>query len=179
MLLKILFVAAVAFGVLAVVIASKPGEFRVTRQARISAPTEAVFTNVNNLRKWKAWSPWAKLDPGAKESFEGPEAGTGASMHWAGNNQVGEGRMTITESRLGELVRFRLEFFKPFASSSEADFSFRFDGQQTVVTWTMTGKKNFMMKAMSLVMNCDKMMGGQFEQGLTSLKAVAETVPVS
>jgi hypothetical protein len=61
------------------------------------------------LRKWEAWSPWAKLDPTAKSTLEGPSAGVGAVFAWSGNNQIGEGRMTITDSRPNELVRFRLE----------------------------------------------------------------------
>lgn len=37
----------------------------------------------------------------------------------------------------------------------------------------MSGKNNFIAKAMCLVMNMDKMVGGQFEQGLAQLKSVA------
>src|SRR5690242_5339053 len=85
-----------------ILVASRPSEFRVTRSATIAAPPSAVFNHVNDLHRWEAWSPWAKLDPNAKNSFAGPEAGVGAVMAWVGNNKVGEGRMTITESRPGE-----------------------------------------------------------------------------
>src|SRR5262249_50741150 len=135
-----------------------------------------VFPHVNELRKWEAWSPWAKLDPNATESFEGPAAGTGAVMKWSGNNKIGQGSMTITESRPAEAVRFRLEFLRPFQQTNTAAFDFRPEGAgKTVVTWTMHGTNNFMSKAMSLVMNCEKMVGGQFEKGLSQMKAVAES----
>jgi len=174
---KILIVLAALAAIVIVfliIVAMQPPEFRVTRSATVAtAPTE-VFPHVNELKKWDAWSPWAKLDPNAKHGFEGPAAGTGSAMTWAGNNEVGEGRMTITESRPSELVRFRLEFYKPMAGTSDAEFTFKPQGNQTEVTRTMTGTNNFIAKAMCTVMNMDKMIGGQFEQGLASLKSIAE-----
>ena len=174
---KILIVLAALAAIVVlflIVVAMQPSEFRVTRSASVATGPAEVFPHVNELRKWDAWSPWTKLDPNAKNSFEGPAAGTGAAMTWAGNNEVGEGRMTITESRPNELVRFRLEFYKPMAGTSDAEFTFKPQGNQTEVTWTMTGKNNFIAKAMCMVMNMDKMIGGQFEQGLASLKSIAE-----
>ena len=38
----------------------------------------------------------------------------------------------------------------------------------------MAGANDFMAKAFSLFVNCDKMVGGQFEKGLTQIK-LAET----
>ena len=174
MLKKILIGIAVIIIVFLVVVALQPANFRVTRSATIAAPPEAVFPHVNELKKWEAWSPWAKLDPNAKNSFEGPAAGKGAAMSWAGNNDVGEGRMTITESRPTELVHFHLEFFQPMAGTSEAEFTFKLEGNQTAVTWTMTGRNNFIAKAMCLFMNMDTMVGGQFEKGLAQMKSLAE-----
>jgi len=170
----ILFSIAAIIGVFLVIVALQPGDFRVSRSAIIAAPAAEIFPHVNQLKKWDAWSPWMKLDPNAKSSFEGPPAGKGATMSWAGNNQVGEGKMTITESRPSELVQFHLEFYKPMAGTSDAEFSFKPAGNQTTVTWTMMGKNNFIGKAMCLFMNMDKMVGGQFEQGLTSMKAIVE-----
>jgi hypothetical protein len=177
MLLNILIALAVVLVVFLVVVAFQPSQFRVTRTVTMTAPPQAVFPHVNELRKWDAWSPWAKLDPNAKNSFEGPPAGTGAAMAWAGNNKVGEGRMTIIESRTSELVRFRLEFYKPMAGTCEAEFTFKPEGNQTVVSWSMSGKNNFMAKAFGLFMNCEKMLGGQFEQGLVAMKSVVEAAP--
>ena len=82
--------------------------------------------------------------------------------------------MTITESHPSDLVRIELEFLKPFKATNTAEFTFKPEGNQTVVSWTMFGKNNFMGKAMGLIMDCDKMLGGQFEQGLANMKSVAE-----
>ena len=106
-------------------------------------------------------------------------AGTGAIYTWSGNNEVGEGRMTITESRPSDLIRIKLEFFKPFAGNSIAEFTFKPQGNQTLVTWSMTGTNNFMAKAIHLFINMDKMIGGQFEKGLADMKSVVEASPKS
>ncbi|MDD5199053.1 MAG: SRPBCC family protein [Terrimicrobiaceae bacterium] len=174
MLIKILIAVGAVVALLFIVVAVQPSEFRIARSATIPAPPAVVFEQVNDLHKWQAWSPWAKLDPAAKNSFEGPPAGTGAIFRWAGNDKVGEGSMTITESRPSELVRFRLDFVKPFAGTNVAEFTFKPEGDQTQVTWTMTGTKNFVFKAVGLFMNCDRMVGGQFEQGLADLKSVVQ-----
>ncbi len=155
-------------------IAMQPATFTVTRSAKIAAPPAAVFAQVNDFHNWEAWSPWAKLDPNAKNTFEEPTAGAGAQFHWEGNSDVGEGGMTITESRPDELVLIRLEFIKPFASVCDTEFKFQPEGDQTAVTWTMTGPNNFMSKAMHLVMDMDEMVGGSFDEGLANLKSVVE-----
>jgi hypothetical protein len=150
----------------------RPADFRVVRSATIPAPAAVVFEQVNNLHKFQDWSPWAKIDPQCKVTFEGPPAGSGASFAWAGNRQVGEGRMTVIESRPSELVRFRLEFLKPFKATNTAEFDFNSADNQTEVTWSMYGKKNFMFKAVGLFMDTDKMVGPDFEKGLANLKTV-------
>ena len=179
MLRKILVALLVIIVVLVGVIAMQPSQFRVARATTIAAPTPVVFTQVNDFHKWEAWNPWGKLDPAAKQAYEGAPAGTGASYSWSGNSQVGEGRMTIVESRPSDLIRIKLEFFKPMAGTSEAEFTFKPEGERTAVTWTMTGNNNFVGKAMCLIVNMDRMIGGQFEKGLADMKAVAEAAPKS
>ena len=172
-LVKIL-IALVAIAVVLVVVATRPSEFRVARTARIAAPAPVVFAQVNDFHKWEAWSPWAKLDPAMKQAYEGAPVGTGAVYTWAGNKEVGEGRMTLTESRPSELIKIELEFFKPFATTSTAEFTFKPEGDHTLVTWSMTGQNNFIAKAVHLFMDMDTMVGGQFENGLARMKSVAE-----
>jgi len=171
---KILIALVILVAGFAGVVAMQPSEFKVERAATIAAPPANVFQHVDDLHKWDAWSPWAKLDPNAKNTFDGPSGGKGAAMSWAGNNDVGEGKMTISESRPNELVQFKLEFYKPMAGVADAEFTFKPEGGGTVVTWTMSGKNDFAGKAISLVMDCDAMVGGQFEKGLASLKAIIE-----
>lgn len=177
-MITILIVVAVIVVVFIAIVAARPSEFRVSRAATIPAPAAVVFTQVNDLHQWNAWSPWARLDPAAKNTFEGPPSGTGAIFRWAGNRNIGEGSMTITESRPNELVRFKLEFLKPFKGTNTAEFTFKPEGNQTVVTWSMSGKSNFIAKAVGLFMDFEKMVGGQFEQGLANMKSVVENKAV-
>ncbi|MEZ0218292.1 MAG: SRPBCC family protein [Rariglobus sp.] len=177
MWIKILIALAVLVIALVIIIARQPDTFRVSRDTRINASPAAVFAHVNDLRKWQEFSPWAKMDPAAKIEFSGPSAGTGSAFSWAGNKEVGEGRMTVTESRPHELIRFRLDFEKPFKGTNTAEFTFKTEGDQTVVVWSMSGENNFMFKAVGLFMDCDKMIGGQFEQGLANLKSIVESEP--
>lgn len=172
--MKVLFVLVVLVVGLAVYVATRPAEFRVVRTATVSAPAPAVFALVNDFHNWAAWSPWAKLDPAMKQSYEGAAAGTGAVYTWAGNREVGEGRMTMTESRPPDLIRIKLEFLKPFAATNTAEFAFKPEGDRTQVTWSMFGRNNFVGKAVCLVMNMDKTLGGEFDKGLAAMKSVAE-----
>lgn len=174
-MLPILLALAVVVILLIVFVAGQPDEFTLKRETKISVPREKIFPHVNDLRAWEAWSPWAKLDPNAKNSFEGPAAGVGAAMAWSGNKKIGEGRMTITESCANELIGFRLDFVRPFKATNTAEFVFRPDGNQTRVTWSMSGKSNFFFKIFGLLMNCEKMADKDFEKGLASLRAVVET----
>jgi hypothetical protein len=175
MLIKILIGAAVILLVLIVIVATRPDTFTVARSATINAPASVIFAHVNDLHQFQDWSPWAKLDPGCQINFEGPPAGTGASFAWSGNNKVGQGRMTIADSQPDELVRFRLDFLRPFKASNTAEFALKAQGNQTAVIWSMSGKNNFMFKAVGLFMDCDKMVGGDFEKGLATLKTLSES----
>ena len=174
MLETILIVLAAVVVVFIVVVAMQPAEFRIMRTATLSAPPADVFPHVNDFHNWEAWSPWAKLDLAAKNSFEGAAAGAGAIFKWSGNRQVGEGMMTMTESQPNDLIRIKLEFLRPFKATNTTEFTFKPEGNQTVVTWSMSGRNNFISKAFCLFMNMDKMVGGDFEKGLANMKSVVE-----
>jgi hypothetical protein len=175
MLIYILIGVAVVAVLFVIVVAMQPSTFRISRSVKIAAPPSAAFAHVNDFHNWLAWSPWEKLDPLMKRTYEGPAAGIGSVYSWDGNKQVGEGRCIITETRPGELIKMRLEFVRPFKATNDVEFTFKPVGNQSSATWSTMGKRNFMFKAMGLLMNMDKMCGAQFEQGLANLKAVVET----
>ena len=173
-ILIVLAAIAAIVVLLVIIVALQSADFRITRSATIAAPPADVFAQVNDFHNWNAWSPWAKIDPAMKQTYEGPPAGAGASYSWVGNSKVGEGAMAITESQPNDRISIKLEFRKPFKATNAAEFTFQSADAQTVVTWTMTGKKNFITKAFGLVMSMDKMVGGMFEQGLAQMQAVVE-----
>jgi len=173
-LLGILIFVVGSVAVLAGTVALQPNEYRVERTATMNAAPATVFDQVNDFHKWDAWSPWAKLDPNCKFTYDGPSSGTGAVCAWSGNDEVGEGRMTILESRPNEFIRIKLEFIRPFEDQCEVTFNFKPQGEQTFVSWVMNGRNNFVGKVFCLVMDMDKCVGGDFEKGLAQMKTVAE-----
>jgi carbon monoxide dehydrogenase subunit G len=177
MLLTIAVVLIVVLGVFAAFVATRPGDFRISRSRTVAAPPAAVHAYVNDFHKWPEWSPWEKLDPAMKKEISGAPSGPGATYHWVGNNKVGEGRMTITDSRPPQSVTLRLEFIKPWTATNVTQFDIVPSGSGTNVTWAMTGHNNFMAKAFGVFMNLDKVVGTDFERGLASLDAA--TAPKS
>lgn len=176
-LLSVAAIVAVSVIGFVVVVAMQPSEFHVERSATMAAPPDTVFAQINDFHKWDAWSPWLKIDPSAKTSFEGPSSGEGAVFRWAGNADVGEGNMTIVESRPNERVRINLHFIKPFEDTAPTEFVLKGDGNQTTVTWTMDGRNNFLSKIFCLFMSMDQMIGSKYEEGLANMKAIVETAP--
>lgn len=177
MLKKIVLGLVLLIVVFVVVVAMQPSDFAVSRSATIAAPPAAVFEQVNDFHNWEAWSPWAKLDPTAKNTFEGPTSGKGAIFRWDGNHEVGSGSMTITESRPSDRILIDLAFLKPFEGTNKTEFTFVPQGDQTKVTWTMSGHNAFVSKAFCLVMNGKKMISDKFDEGLASMKKIVETAP--
>ena len=110
-----------------------------------------------------------------KKTYQGTPGTVGASYAWQGNDQVGEGKMTLTEVQAPTLLKLRLEFIKPFAAVASTQFIVapEADGGVTA-TWSMDGTNNLMAKVFGLFMNMDKMIGGDFEKGLGKLKQIAE-----
>jgi Polyketide cyclase / dehydrase and lipid transport len=174
---KILLVLAAGVAVLCVFIAMQPDDFHVSRTATMASTPDAVFSQVNDFHNWEAWSPWAKLDPNAKSTFEGPTSGEGSKFSWDGNSDVGAGSMTILESKPNERVRIKLDFVRPFEGTSDVVFTLKPEGDNTAVTWSMAGKNNFIAKAIGLVIDCDKMIGESYEKGLASIKSIVEAKP--
>jgi hypothetical protein len=169
--------AAVLVVGLIVAVAARPGAFHIERSIEMDGPPDGAFAHVNNLQAWSDWSPWDKADPLMKRTFDGPAAGRGARYAWAGNRNVGEGRMTIENSEPPSLVSIKLEFLKPFTATNTTTFTFIPTERGTRVTWSMDGENRFLMKCASLFLNMDKMIGRDFERGLMALKIVSEPLP--
>jgi len=168
-----LFITAAVIALLAIA-GTRPATFHVERSTTTSAPPQAVFAIVNDLHRYPDWSPWQKLDPAMRSSLEGPGVGPGSSYTWAGNDQVGEGRMTITESTPPDDVTLRLQFLKPWKSTSEVHLHIVPEGDGSRVTWAIDGTNDFMAKVMTLFMSMDTMLGRDFESGLANLRRVSE-----
>lgn len=168
-LVLVLAVAAIVFYA-----STRPGDFRVQRSIAIKAPPEKIFALINDLHAWGAWSPWEKMDPAMKRTFEGAPAGKGAAYAWEGNSKVGAGRMEITDAAAPSKVVIKLDFIKPFEGHNVAEFTLEPKGDTTTVNWAMSGPMALIPKVMDMFFSMDKMIGKDFEAGLANMKAAAE-----
>lgn len=148
--------------------------FTVERSAEVVAPVDRVYGALVDFHEWVHWSPWEGRDPEMARTYRGPDVGVGAVYEWKGNRKVGSGRMEIVDADPPTGLGIRLEFLKPFKARNMTRFTLEPVGDATRVTWTMTGAKTFMSKVMGIFMSMDKMVGGDFDQGLAKLKAHLE-----
>ena len=175
MLKILLFSIAVAIAAVLGYAATRPDTFRIQRTARIDAAREKVFPLINDLRSGEQWSPYYRKDPGMKGTYTGSASGPGAAFEFAGNKDVGSGRLTITDSAPPGKVTMRLQMYEPFAADNVVEFTLVPRGEATDVTWAMQGRQPYLAKVMCLFFDMDKMVGADFAAGLASLKAVVET----
>lgn len=175
-MLKIAAVVIVALLVAVLIFAAtRPDTFQVQRSASIKAPPEKIYALINDFRHWGSWSPYEKKDPAMKRTLSGAESGKGAVYQWDGNNQVGSGRMEIAEASPARQITIKLDFIRPFEGHNIAEFVIApRDDHSTQVTWAMHGPSPYVAKLMGLFFNMDTMIGKDFEDGLSNLKALAE-----
>jgi uncharacterized protein YndB with AHSA1/START domain len=170
-------VLAIALAAVLILAATKPDTFRVQRTAVVKAPPEKIFPLISSFHQWATWSPWENKDPAMKRTYSGSESGRGAVYAWEGNKNVGSGRMEILNATSPSKIVIKLDFFKPFEGHNTAEFTLLPQGGATTtnITWIMHGPASFMSKVMQVFMNLDKMIGKDFEAGLSNLKQLTET----
>ena len=151
----------------------QPDTFRVQRSATIGAPPDKVYPLLADFHQWTAWSPWENRDPAMRRTFGGAQSGKGATYAWAGDGNVGEGRMEITDANAPSRIAIKLDFIKPFEGHNVTEFVLVPQGNATQVTWTMQGPATFLTKLMGVFMNMDNMIGKDFEAGLAKLDTAA------
>ena len=145
--------------------------FSQTHKTNVNAPVATVHALIADFHEWVKWSPWEGLDPDLKRTYEG--SGVGANYAWSGNNKAGEGRMAFAAIEPEQIV-VDLEFLKPFKATNVVTFDLTSNGSGTDVAWTMAGTRNVVMAALGKLF-FDKAIAKDFQRGLVSLKAVAES----
>lgn len=175
MLTKTALAVAALIAAVLLLAATRPDTFRVERSADIQARPEILYAAIGDLRRWGAWSPYEKLDPGMRRHYSGAASGRGAIYEWRGNAQAGAGRMEITDATPFSRLAMRLDFIEPFAAHNNVEFSLQPHGDATRVTWAMHGPVPYPAKIMHLFFNVDRMVGQDFEAGLSNLKTLAES----
>lgn len=174
MIKKIALAILVLIAAVLIYAATRPGTLHVERSATINAPAEKIFPLITDFHQWGQWSPYEKIDPAMKRTYSGAAEGKGAVYEWEGNNEVGAGRMEITETSRPTRVTIKLDFTSPLEGHNVAEFVLVPQGATTNVLWTMDGPTPYVGKLLGVFMNMDTMIGGAFDEGLANLKAIAE-----
>ncbi len=155
--------------------ATRPDTFRVERSISIEAPSEKIFAILNDFHLSQSWSPFEKKDPTMKRTFGGAASGKGAVYEFDGNKEVGKGRLMITDTAPPSKITIALDMVEPFEAHNTVEFTLGANGDSTKVTWAMHGPQSYVMKVLSFFIDCDKMVGKDFEAGLVKLKAITQT----
>jgi carbon monoxide dehydrogenase subunit G len=175
MLKTIVIIVLIAIAAVLIYASTKPDMLHVQRTVSIKATPDKIFPHINDLHAWEAWSPYLKLDPAMKTRYSGAAAGVGAVYEWEGNSKAGAGRVTIAQTTPPSKVAIKLDMLKPFEAHNDVAFTLEPKGENTEVTWAMDGPSTLLTKIMGLFINMDRMVGGEFEEGLAKLKALVET----
>lgn len=176
MLRNAVLVLLLAIGGILAYASFQPVEFHIERSVATKASAETIYAVISDLNKFKEWSPWQKFDPTMKTELVGTAGAIGSSYVWDGNDKVGAGRMTITKADPTYIVEIKLEFLRPFATTNITFWRIDEDYGQRRITWAMDGKnESIFQRALGVIMDMDKLVGKDFENGLASLKQVVES----
>jgi uncharacterized protein YndB with AHSA1/START domain len=173
----VLGIGAVMIAAIVIVLilaSTRPNQFRVERSIDIAAPAGKIFPLLEDLRQQRRWSPWEQKDTAMKRTYSGMEKGVGAIYEWDGDKNIGAGRQEITAVTPNEKIEAKIDFIRPMQAHNRFEFALHPAGNGTNVTWAIFGPSPFVSKVFSVFMNFDKMIGSEFEKGLTQLKALAE-----
>ncbi len=176
MLLKVLVIMGILLVILIGVAYLLPSRWSVERSIVINAPSTAIHPEVENLKKWEEWTPWAtKGDPSVVQTYEGPEAGKGAIMRWHGE-KMGTGMMMITESDPTKGITFEMQLD---SAGNMGDGSIRYqpEGNGTRVTWSSNGKLGNSPVSRYFGLMIDSLVGANYDKGLANLKQKVEHPP--
>ncbi len=174
MVKKIAIIIAILIAGILIYAATRPDTFRIERSTSIKAPPEKIFPLIDGFHQWEAWSPWEKIDPKIKRSYSGADRGKGSVYAWQGNKDIGQGRMEIIEATPSSNVVIKIDFLQPFEAHNMIEFTLERQGEAVKVTQAMYGPSPFVSRLMGLFCSMDRMVGKKFEEGLASLKAIAE-----
>lgn len=173
-LIKVLLWIAGIVTVLLLIGAFLPGTASVARSTTIKAPPSAVYGVINDLKTYAAWMPWNQKDSAMVTEFSSLTQGKGASYSWKSDHpQVGNGKMTIIASIPDSIVTTSIEF-GGFDRASTAGWTLENIGGNTKITWNMTSDLSHNPVNRWFGFFFDKMIGPDFENGLSQLKAKIE-----
>jgi len=179
-LITILTLIVLLFGVVVLLAFTISGDYKVEREITINRPKAAVFDYIKMLKNQNTWGPWTKKDPAMKLDYRGNDGYAGFVSSWKSENpEVGAGEQEIKKVTEGDRLDTELRFKEPFESKSDAYMITEATGPETTkVKWGFSGTMPRPLNLMMLVMDMDKEVGNEFDEGLANLKRILETPPI-
>jgi hypothetical protein len=169
-----LLVAGVGLAGLFAAAAMRPASFHVERTSNVDVSADKIYPLITNLRQFNRWNPYARKDPAMKASYSGPASGHGAGYAFHGNKDVGKGNIAIVETSAPNRVTMRLDMMEPFEGHNVVEFRLVPRGSGTDVTRAMSCRSPLLARMIGLFIDMDRMIGRDFETGLSNLKLQAE-----
>lgn len=137
--MKALKILLVVLGILVLIVLAGflfPRNLDIQRSRTINAPVEMIYDQVENLHNWEKWSPWHKIDPEMKITYNEGGIGKGASYTWTSDHKsVGNGTLTITEAKPFEFIDTEMDFGDQGIGT--AGFVFKETEAGVEVSWDM------------------------------------------
>lgn len=156
-------------------ISTREGKFNYERSGLINASAEKIYPFISNLRLGVKWNPYNQRDPEIKLNFIGADGTIGSKMEFVGNIQAGSGSVEIKRLILNQAVDIHLIMTKPLAADNIISYTLTPEGNATRFSWRMYGDGGFMGKLMNVIIDCEKMMFKDFDEGIQNLKDVVES----
>jgi len=170
-LFLVLAVAAIGVGLML------PDQAKVERAVVIDASPATVYTVLNGFHQFNRWSPWADIDPQTVYTYSGPLVGVGARSAWSSKDpQAGSGDQEILEATPYTMVKVRLRF-EGMDMDNLLTYALAAEGASTRLTWTYLSDFNGNLLNRYFGLLLDRMIGPDFDKGLSKLKLFAESLP--
>lgn len=163
-----------ALGLLLALAARGPARFRVERARRIGAGAERLHPLIADLQAFNRWNPYARKAPDQRIRYRGPAAGPGAAFDFDGDRRAGRGSVEVIASQPPTAVTLLLAMSAPMACRNTLEFTLTPQGEATEVRWAMHGANSLAGRLVNLLIDCDAMIGRDFEAGLAELQRLAE-----
>jgi uncharacterized protein YndB with AHSA1/START domain len=150
-----------------------PREFKVQREVKIYSPYVPVYQMISAPTEWPKWSVWNKRDPNMSITYSGPASGKGAKWVWKSKTE-GDGEMEFTAADSPRKIVYVLRFpDMGMVSTGELNVIPEND-QLTRLTWSNTGDFGYNPALRYLGLFMDRIVGPDFEAGLSALKVMLE-----
>ena len=145
----VLIIIALVIALPLLYLATLDGNFSVRRSLEIAAEPKTVFDKIRDFESWKEWSPWLMHEPDTQLSYSDTPDQEGGWYTWDGKI-VGAGKLTHEKFADNEKIEQRIEFTRPFKSTSRVWWEFEpVEDGKTLVHWNMAGSMPFLFRFMA------------------------------